>query len=437
MASGTPLQNVRGWLLHRVWTNYWSIAAIATILAPITVLLVLQMDRAFLTDALIARDLTPVASADTARDFAGIAAGIDTAFMTLYFSITLIVLSMAAGNLGVRLIDRWLEKSLVRITISVLSFSLVASLGTMLAIDPDAVISQTPLGLVLLVFGLQLAAITTLCVALYDLGRTMFIDTSIAALANDAKLSEIPIVSKKCGGDDFVETITATRAGYIEGTDIGRIVQKVQGQCNRVRILASAGMHVLEGQALVQLSAPFDDAEAIRQCIPIGENRSNSEGTVYQVRLLVEIAARALSPAINDFYTALACADGLAEVISASRDRWIDDGDIAAYADDPRFELPGRDFKGLFEDPLNAFRQAACQYPSVSIRMIDNYRRICETLHQNDRSEGFILMLAKLARDLAEHAQQVTQFDRDSQDLSATWRDFEALIGEWNITLSN
>ena len=52
--------------------------------------------------------------------------------------------------------------------------------------------------------------------------------------------------------------------------------------------------------------------------VAIGDFRSSVQSTVYQVRLLVEVASRALSPGINDFYTALACADQLAAALAGS-----------------------------------------------------------------------------------------------------------------------
>ena len=72
---------------------------------------------------------------------------------------------------------------------------------------------------------------------------------------------------------------------------------------------------------------------------------------------------------------------------------------------------------GLFADPLSAFRQAACQYPSVSIRMIDNYARIAERKEADGASGGLVDMLRQLALDLSDHAVAVAQFNKDRHDI--------------------
>ena len=111
--SGLP-----GWILHRLFASYWLLAVCAVLAALPFALAVLWLDREAATAWLLARDLATVATADPAKDFTGVAAGVNAAFITLYFSITLIVLSMAAGNLGARLIDRWIERPLVRVSLA-------------------------------------------------------------------------------------------------------------------------------------------------------------------------------------------------------------------------------------------------------------------------------------------------------------------------------
>lgn len=114
--SISPENGLVGWIVNRLVRNYWSRALCAVILAVPAAIGVLAADRGAVAEWLITNDLSPVATAETAKDFLGVATGINAAFLTLSFSITLIVLSLAAGNLGVRLIDRWLDKRLVRVS---------------------------------------------------------------------------------------------------------------------------------------------------------------------------------------------------------------------------------------------------------------------------------------------------------------------------------
>ncbi|MEE4201482.1 DUF2254 family protein [Erythrobacter sp.] len=423
--SGSSRQGLRGWIVHRVWSSYWLLPVLGVALAPLVALALLWLDRAFLTRFLITEELTIVASAETARDFAGVGAGVSAAFITLYFSITLIVLSMAAGNLGVRLIDRWLEKKLVRVSISGLAFTLVTSLFAMIATDADAPLERVPLTLIGFTLALLMVSVAMLAVALHDLGRTMFVDTSINRLARDAGKVDDRFIGKTVEEIPWAGTLEAQEAGYVEGNDIARLCRLLKDHPGRVRVCASPGRHVLRGQALILFKNEPSRDEGLHACVPIGPYRSNSEGAVFQIRLLVEIAARALSPAINDFYSAIACADALAEAIMDHRKTWIAEDEIAVLRDDERIEFLGQDFRDLFEDPLSAFRQAASQYPSVSIRMIGNYHRVAQILANEERSEPFIGLLAKLARELAHHAESVSSYECDKRDIREKMDDFD------------
>ncbi|MHA6317907.1 DUF2254 family protein [Altererythrobacter sp. CAU 1778] len=407
-----------GWLWHRIFASYWSLPVLAVLSAlPIAVGTVLW-DRDSLTSWIIDRDLDPVITADTAKDLVGVAVGINAAFLTLYFSITLLVLTVASSNLGVRLVDRWLDKGLVRVSLSGLAFTLVYSLAVMSAIDADAAIADTPLGSVAAVIGFQALNVAMLSVALHDLGRTIFVDRSIHYLGREAASGPAIINSAEPLHPQWSTTFRARQEGYVEGNDTDTLGKLMSGSQAYARICAAPGQHVMEGDPLVQVTGCELEADKLHDIVPIGNFRSDGQGTVFQVRLLVEIAARALSPAVNDFYTAIACADRLAAAMDGQFGSWIDRGKVAVYAHDTRIELPGQDFHGLFADPLAAFRQAACQYPSVSIRMIDNYARLIERARAAGHSAELVEFLMRRARELGDHARDVTQFEGDKTDIA-------------------
>ena len=425
MTTRDPVTGLVGWVAHRLINNYWFLALCAVASAPIAFAALLHFDRNGLTGWLLERDLAPVQTADAAKEVAGTIAAIDAAFVTLYFSISLIVLTIAAGNLGVRLIDRWLAKRLVRVSIAGLSFTLIFAVLTLAAIDSEAALADTPLGTVAATIFFLLVNIAMLAVALHDLGRTMFVDKAIDAIARDAEVPRVAVEGATAFTGDFAQKIPAPRAGYVEGVDLDELARRLAAHPGTVRICVAPGQHVLEGETLVALEHPITATDALKQAIPIGSFRSDSQGAVFQIRLLVEIAARALSPAINDFYTALATADALAEVLAGHRDSWVDEGAMPVRAQQPRFELPGQDFRGLFEDPLKAFRQAAADYPSVAIRMIGNYRRVATRLHEAGCAPELVAFLRGEAGALADHAANRAQFDQDRADILRS-------LSQWN-----
>ena len=405
------------WLLHRVVASYWLLPVLAVLASPAFAIGTVLLDRAGATDWLLARDLAPVATADTAKDLVSVAVGVNVALATLYFSATLLVLTVASSNLGVRLVDRWLDKGLVRISFMGLSFTLIFSLVALAAIDAQASLADTPLLTVAIVVALQAINLAMLTVALHDLGRTIFVDRSVHQLGREATSGPAHIVSGMGFGGNWAMTVRSPREGYVEGNDLNRLARLLRHHDGKVRVCAAPGQHVLAGEPLMQLENPLDDTDALCDAISIGDFRSNAQGAVFQIRLLVEIAARALSPAVNDFYTALAACDRLAAAMAGQSDKWVDSGNIAVFSGDRRIELPGQDFAGLFDAPLDALRQAARTYPTVSTRMIDNYRRLIVE-YADDGPEELRQFWRNKARDLAQHAQMHCEFDGDKRAIA-------------------
>ena len=418
MGKGNPITDLTGWLWHRLSANYWSLALCAVISAPLFFWATLALDRDGATDWLLDNDLSPVTTADTAKDLAGVIVGVDAAFLTLFFSISLLVLTIAAGNLGVRLIDRWLAKRLVRVSIAGLAFTLIYAVLTMAAIDSEADLADTPLLCFLISVAFLLVNIAMLAVATHDLGRTMFVDQAIDALAEDAGAPQVEVTGVTGFKGDFGQTITATRNGYVEGVDLKRLENRLADFTGAVRVCVAPGQHVLKDQPILLLEHEHSNPKELLSAIPIGPFRSNREGPVFQIRLLVEIAARAMSPAINDFWTALVTADALTEVLKGHRASWIDDGLMPASAKAPALELPGQDFRGLFAAPLAAFRQAAANYPSVTIRMIGNIERLLQQLQAEGCPHGLIVFLCEYAGQLADHTTQRSEAEKDKRDIA-------------------
>ena len=394
---------------------------------PIAIL-VLAIDRDWATDLLLEHNLSPVATADTAKDLVGVAVGINAAFLTLYFSLTLLVLTVASGNLAVRLVDRWLDKRLVRVSLSGLAFTLVFTLCIMGAMDSDADLADTPLAAVAIVIGFQALNVLMLAVALHDLGRTIFVDRSIHYLGQEAARSGTDIAGGTAYAGAWAQTLRVPREGYIEGADLARMKRLLGDDCGAVRVCTAPGQHVLAGEPMLMLEKTCANPDKLSDAVAIGEFRSDAQGEVFRIRLLVEIAARALSPAVNDFYTAMACADRLAEAMEGQTDRWVNDDEMPVWAEDPRLELPGQDFIGLFRDPLAAFRQAACKYPSVAIRSLGNYRKLVGRGVENGQPRGLLDFFVEQARELAQHAADQATFERDRNDIMNRLADVEQAL---------
>ena len=92
-----------------------------------------------------------------------------------------------------------------------------------------------------------------------------------------------------------------------------------------IRLLHRPGHFVVAGQPLARVwpdSAAPTIARALGGAHATGSYRTLTQDPSFAVDQLVEIAIRALSPAVNDTFTALACIDWLGDALCSITDRW-------------------------------------------------------------------------------------------------------------------
>jgi uncharacterized membrane protein len=136
----------------------------------------------------------------------------------------------------------------------------------------------------------------------------------------------------------------------------------------------------------VSLSADLE--KRIGRAFIIGGNRTADRDPEFGILQLVEIAVRALSPGINDPFTAMSCVDHLSGSLCriarhAPRNALHCDDDGAA-----RLRIDRTDFVGLLDAAFNQIRQFATGTPSVSIRLLDALASIAAVCGRAERREA-------------------------------------------------
>ena len=104
------------------------------------------------------------------------------------------------------------------------------------------------------------------------------------------------------------EYLTAPQTGFVQGIDGSDMLYTAEQMEGVIRVLVAPGDFVFAGQRVAQiLEGKLTDQHAaeITQCILIGSRRTPRQDVGCVIREMVEVAVRALSPGINDPYTAV------------------------------------------------------------------------------------------------------------------------------------
>jgi uncharacterized membrane protein len=131
-------------------------------------------------------------------------------------------------------------------------------------------------------------------------------------------------------------------------------------------------------------------SRALRRAHISGSSRTLAQDLSFAVDQLVEIALRALSPAVNDTFTALTCIDWLGESLCRVTTRWRPPHvhrDNHGYV---RVITADVSYTGLVERAFEKIRQAGRGMPAVMIRQLEALTKILD--HTTDAEQRQLLL---------------------------------------------
>lgn len=231
--------------------------------------------------------------------------------------------------------------------------------------------------------------------------------------------SDTATQSQICGPHDFDETGIAFRSialeaqGYIQVVDYSRLVEIARENDAVIVVNVRAGHHLIHHGDHVRLSPgiPADCDKAIRKAFVIGRNRTAAQDLEHGIRQLVEIAVRALSPGINDPFTAIAVMDRLTAALEEILMGRLQPNLITDARGRVRVKADRNTFASIIDTAFDAIRQSGSDNPAILIRIADNLGALARLLQPG---EPFRAVLGQLAK-LHETAQsgKLTDMDRE------------------------
>ena len=148
-----------------------------------------------------------------------------------------------------------------------------------------------------------------------------------------------------------------------------------------------------------------------------GPHRTLMQDPVFAIDQLVEIAIRALSPAVNDTFTALTCIDWLSAGLSQVSSRTLSEGVYRDRFHRVRLIETDPSYSRMVNRAFDKIRQSSRGMPAVLIRMLDALTSIAsETTSPEQRR-----VLMRQAEMIVQSAEESVRAANDLEDVrSAT-----------------
>ena len=315
------------WLWSRLNANYWFYPALFSLIGVLLALALVYLDRSGLMSWLNHVAWLVPARPNSASNMLQVIATSMIGIASTVFSITIAAVVYASGTYGPRLLTNFMEDRGNQLSLAVFIGTFVYAvtvLRTVRAVNEsptsasDAAatalagfVPQLSLLVAYILMGISVAVLVyflnhipsgiRINTVLKDIGKRLI--KSIEETYPDPANGEGPIDRPRGGAPLMVED-----AGYVTFIDFDELTEIADERECKIVLQVRTGDFVHGGMTLAELcdAEPSDElAGAIRECFTLGSSRTPEQDPQFLIDELVEIGLRALSPGINDPFTAI------------------------------------------------------------------------------------------------------------------------------------
>jgi len=409
------MKNVK---LSKLWdflhSSYWFLPAVMAIIATALAFTMLMLDRS--GKANINYWWSYTGGADGARSLLGTVAGSMVSVAATAFSITIVALQLAASNFGPRLLRNFMQDTGNQVVLGTFISTFIYCLLVLRTIHGEGDGYGQFVPQLSITCG-TLLAIISIAVLIYFIDHASTIIQAshiIENVCDDLDRAIDRLFPRKIGRsvpeeqgigeipDNFESLACPVRVdnnGYIQAIDDEELMKIAQKHNLLLRLDSRPGKFIVKDSNLVTVFpgelVNQKLAKQINSAFILGRERSELQDIEFPIDQLVEIALRALSPGINDPFTAIRCVDRLGAGLSrlAQKDfpspyRYDDNNKLRVIAF-------GVTFEGLVDTAFNAIRQYARSDTSVTIRLLEAIANIA-TYTSNQKYQAILQRHAEM-----------------------------------------
>lgn len=416
-------------------SSFWFVPSLMTFVAAILSFVTIRIDEA--TSAAFVNSLGFIWSggAEGARSILSTIAGSMITVAGVVFSIVIVALTLASSQFGPRLLRNFVRDTGNQVTLGTFIATFLYCILVLRTIRVKDEGNFIPYISITCGMALAIASIGVLIYFIHHVSVAIQAENVIARVGHELRVSidnhfpERPVqeVEQRDNSVSQTHTVIAEKSGYVQTFDRSDLIELARTYQATCTVKKLPGDFIFTGDTLVQVHTSTDQPPSpkflarMRRCFTLGDQRTESQDVRYGARQLSEIAARALSPGINDPYTAMGCIDWAAEALSRVAERWPAQ---CAYTDKSGAFRVVLDVPATFEVmcavTLNPIIAYGSDNPIVACHLLLSLRRVTERIRTAEQAvtlAGFIGRIEALAGALLDDEHEKAALMRQSAGL--------------------
>jgi uncharacterized membrane protein len=359
------------------------------------------------------------------------------ALTAIVFSVAFVMVQFSATAYSPRLV-MWLARSpVINHSIGIFTATFLYAIGALAWVDRDNSGRVPPITVwfailllfasvaffVLLIEKIGMLQVTRILTATGDAGRTVIL--RMYPETDSVAGGRAPTSAEAADPEPAAALLTLAHHGgplVVQAVRSEALVA-LASRTDLVIVMAVAvGDTVMDGMPILRVhgtGAP-PPAERLRRAVELGSDRTFEQDPKYAVRLLVDVAIKALSPAINDPTTAVQALDQIEDLLLRMGRRDLDVGRVRDADGRLRLVMPVPTWNDLVVLALDEIRYCG----ATSVQVMRRMRALLEDLKEHvrpDRRGALEYYLARvdkgIRRDFEDADDQRDALEQDRQGL--------------------
>jgi len=427
--------------------SFWFIPALMVVAAGVLAAVMLAIDNREPDISTSALSWLYTGGPDGAREVLSTIAGSMISVAGVAFSITIATLSLTSSQLGPRLLSNFMRDRGNQIVLGTFVSIFTYCLLILRVIRSTDDVSFVPHLSVTMALALAIISLGVLIYFFHHVSSMIQAQNLIAKIGGELETSIERLFSPESESspheyelrhendipDDLSDNrvaITARSSGYLQALDYGRLNRVASEHDLLLKLEYRPGNFVAKGSEMV-LVYPADrldeDIEkAIHNAVTLGAGRLRLQDVEFLIEQLVEIAVRALSPGINDPFTAITCLDQLGTTLAELAERTIPagyyydaDGELRVISDTVTFQ-------GIVDNAFNQIRQHGASNVAVTIRLLEVIAIIIARVRTDEQRQALIRQAEMIKRT----SDKTIPEPNDRQDIDSRYHLIQRILDE-------
>ena len=353
----------------------------------------------------------------------------------LVFALTIIALQIASGQYSPRLLRNFMRDRGTQLVLSIFVGAFAYSTAGLHTVGVQSPGEETfiPRLAVSGSLGLALASLGVLIYFIHHLAHSIQIDTIMSTIVDETLYVIDDLYSDQLGSPEPEErcpdlpawavALPSDCSGYIQAIQPEALVRAATRHDLVIRLSRMVGDHIVAGTPIAWAwhrsadHAPPEAGlqEAIRDAVQVGFERTMLQDVRFGIRRLVDIGNKALSPAVNDPYTATQAVHRLSVVLCVLARRRLGDWLCRDEHGTVRVAVPFPQFADFLRLGTEQIRRYGAKEPRLAKSLVE----LLKDVGSSARSEDRRMASARHIRLVLEDAKRETAQSADLEILLA------------------